>query len=336
MYTESDQTGRPYRERYLAQLMEFLQAEETQSAANNQETGFLDEKEPARLRYRRMLGYPLTLPRPTAPPPLRMAFAAEDELGKIYRVWIETLPKLETYGLYFLPHGSGPFPLVLSQHGGLGTPELCSGLHDSANYNNMSRRVHARGIAVLAPQLLIWGEQYGPAFDRGAVNYRLRQLGGTITSLELWQLQRSLDAFLQLPEIDPQRVGMVGLSYGGYYTQFMAALDPRIRVALNSCYLTTPRAVVDRVTSWIKPDPSFGFAQWVELIAPRAYYMETGETDDIIPPRDAPPLVMAAYQVYQRLGIPERFAYKNHPGWHEFDPADDGIEFLVKYLMNND
>jgi dienelactone hydrolase len=334
LYQEPETTGAPHREKYLAQLLTFIEQEEGRRRLGRAGlTGDLEGESP-RARFLRHLGWPLTLASPAHTPPVRERFVAEDELGRIYRVWIESLPGLETYALYFRPHGRGPFPLVISQHGGLGTPEICSGLHDSANYNNMSRRVHARGMAVLAPQLLMWRETYGPPFDHAAINLRLRGLGGTLTALEVWQLQRALDAFSARPEVDPQRIGMVGLSYGGYYTQFMAAADPRIRAALNSCYLFDPLGERDREIAWIETDPAFGFREMIELIAPRAFYMETGATDDLVPAAKAPPLVAQARAVYANRGLPERYRYKNHPGWHEFDPAEDGIDFLVEQLAN--
>jgi dienelactone hydrolase len=328
-YLEPETTGAPHRERYLQQLFAFLERQETLGRHTLAPKAAIIEP---RDHFLRMLGWPLTTERPAQPPPVQEQFVAEDDLGRIWRVWIETLPGLETYALYFQPHGTGPFPLVISQHGGWGTPEICSGLHDSANYNNMSRRVHARGAAVLAPQLLLWRDTFGPVFDHAAINLRLRTLGGTITALEIWQLQRSLDAFITRREVDPARVGMVGLSYGGYYTQFMAAADPRIKASLNSCYLMDPQSERAHEIAWYETDPNFGFKEMVSLIAPRAFYMETGETDDLIPAVNAPPLVALAREVYAACGRPERYAYKNHPGWHEFDPVDDGIDFLFEHL----
>lgn len=330
-YEEPETTGAPHRERYLAQLLAYLEREQARARPSSAPA---DSAPGPRERFLGCMGWPMTLPRPAEPPSMRMQFVAEDDLGLIFRVWVETLPGLETYGVYFQPRSQDKVPLVIAQHGGWGTPEICSGLHASANYNNMARRAHARGAAVLAPQLLMWRDIYGPVFDRAEINRRLRGLGGTITGLEVWQLQRCLDAFIRRPEVDTERVGMVGLSYGGYYTQFLAAADERIRAGINSCFLLDPRNEHTREIAWIEDDPDFGFGEMMALIAPRAFYLETGQTDDIIPAVNAPQLVAVAREVYAALGAAERFAYKNHPGWHEFDPADDGLDFLFRFLRD--
>ncbi len=87
---------------------------------------------------------------------------AKDDLGHIERIWIEVFSGLQSYGLLFVPHGAGMHPLVISQHGGLGTPELTAGFFGSANYSDMTRRVLRRGAVVFAPQALPLGRQVRP------------------------------------------------------------------------------------------------------------------------------------------------------------------------------
>jgi len=36
--------------------------------------------------------------------------------------------------------------------------------------------------------------------------------------------------------------------------------------------------------------------------------------------------------VYARLGIAERFEYREHPGVHELNKAPDPVEFLSRHL----
>jgi hypothetical protein len=133
-------------------------------------------------------------------------------------------------------------------------------------------------------------------------------------------------------EVNPERMGVVGLSFGGFYAQFLAAIDVRIRSTLCSCMLYDPPRYGRFLGSWPHMAATFGFAEVTGLIAPRAFYLETSETDDLIPASGAPPLVAQARALYTRLGIPERFAYKNHPGWHEFDKEDDGLAFFQRHL----
>src|SRR6185312_14788970 len=63
-----------------------------------------------------------------------------------------------------------------------------------------------------------------------------RLVGTSLTAIEIAKITRALDVLLKLPEVDPQRVAMVGLSYGGYYALVAPAVDRRIKVAVCSCY----------------------------------------------------------------------------------------------------
>jgi dienelactone hydrolase len=342
LYKETETASRGYRVRYLNQMLAWLQAQEAQATTARRAffqpdcsslPRYVASTAPYRQQFREMLGWPLTSPAPDVVPALEMNFVAEDELGTIYRVWIEALPGLATYGLYFLPAGSGPFALVISQHGGEGTPEFCSGFHyDSANYNDMSRRFLRRGMAVFAPQLLMWNANNGPAFDRNALDARLRGIGGTLRGLECWQLQRALDALTARPEIDPQRVAMAGLSFGGFYTHFMGALDPRIKVSYCSCMLYDQPGKGSPDGTWTNVASRFGFYEVSGLICPRPFYLELGEFDSLVPPVRAPELTAQVQALYGRLGIAERFVYKLHGGWHEFGVDDEGLDFVQRHL----
>jgi dipeptidyl aminopeptidase/acylaminoacyl peptidase len=50
----------------------------------------------------------------------------------------------------------------------------------------------------------------------------------------VWDLARCLDVLAEHPLVDPARIGMVGLSYGGTVTLFTAAYDSRVAAAFVS------------------------------------------------------------------------------------------------------
>jgi dienelactone hydrolase len=214
----------------------------------------------------------------------------------------------------------------------LGTPEVCSGFFDSGNYHDMSRRVLRRRVAVFAPQLFRWGEQFGVKHDHAEIDRQLKQLGGSIAALEIWCLQRSLDALLTRPDVDPSRVGMIGLSYGGFHTLFAAATDTRIRVAVSSCFLNDRRLYAGHDWTWFSAANTFFDGEVAALVCPRPLYVEVGARDELFDVESARPVAGQVAGVYGALGIADRFRYKEHPGVHELDPEDDGIDFLIQHL----
>jgi Dienelactone hydrolase family len=340
-YQEPPEVGRPYRAAFLGQVEALLDGEYERAAARRAELfqpdfasleSYKASVQPYRQRLRAMLGWPLILAASEGVPTAREMLAGQDDLGCIYRLWIEVMPNLEAYGLLFLPPVDRPCALVLSQHGGLGTPELCSGFFGSANYNDMTRRVLRRGVAVFAPQLFRWDEQYGPRHDPPEIDRRFKQLGGSLAALEIWCLQRSLDYLLNRKDIDSRRVGMIGLSYGGFHTLFMAALDVRVRVALSSCFVNDRRRYGWGDLSWFNAANTSFDAQVAGLICPRALCVEVGQNDELFDVQHARPEASQIQVLYERLGIPGRFRYHEHPGGHELDLDDGGIEFLCHHL----
>lgn len=294
-----------------------------------------------RQELRNMLGWPLTVrhsspqaeSRAKTTPRVERKFVAEDSLGQIWRVWIPTLPGVRTYGLYFRPPGKGPFPLVISQHGGAGTPEICSSFFDSSNYHDMTRRVLRRGMAVFAPQLQLWApESFGPPPQNDTFDRKLKQLGGSMAALELYRLQRSLDALTRWPDIDANRVGMIGLSYGGFYTLFAAALDTRIKVAVSSCFFNDRLRYDFPDWAWFNSANRYLDAEVAAMVCPRPLYIEVGKKDDLF---EVPYARSGAREIqarYRRLKVADRLVYHEHEGGHALDQNDAPIDFLVKHV----
>ena len=117
----------------------------------------------------------------------------------MFRVQIQVFEGFKFYGLLFKKNDGKRRPLVIAQHGGLGTPELCSTLFEgetSYNYNDMTQRILEYDVNVFAPQMLLWSiEEYGIDYNRAYIDAVLKMLGGSITALEIYCLQRSLDYF---------------------------------------------------------------------------------------------------------------------------------------------
>jgi len=342
LYSEPPEAGNDFRKSMLEEVQTLVRRERQKADRRRKryfkpELSSVDSYEQSISRYREkligMLGWPLTGGRPTDVPSVSSQSVAEDSLGRISRVLIETLPGVHTYGLFFRPRGKGPFPLVVSQHGGGGTPELCSGFFGSANYNDMTRRILKRGLAVFAPQLLLWNsESFGPEHEKDTIDRRLKQIGGSLAALDLYRISRSLDYFATHKDIDSERIGMIGLSYGGFYTLFAAAIDTRIKAAVSSCFFNN-RKVYD-LADWVWFDAANHFmdSEVGALVCPRPLYVEVGKKDSLFNVRHARPEARKLEAIYKRLGITERYCYKEHDGGHELDMSDEGIDFLCRHL----
>lgn len=261
----------------------------------------------------------------------------EDILGTYYRARIPVLPKVHAEGIYIVPKGvTGKAPLIISMHGGGGSPEVAL-FNGGANYHDMVRGAVKRGYVVFAPQHLFSVEGL-PKNIRNTVDERMRLLGTSLTAVEIVKITRSLDVLLQRPEVNPQRVGMVGLSYGGYYALVTPALDPRIKVSVCSCYYGVQEGRYERDELSIPSDfkfkdrfSLFRDGELAALICPRALQIQAGSTDGVDHREPGRKLAPISAEYFQELGLGDRFQHLVFEGRHEFHDAS-AWDFVKKHL----
>lgn len=342
---ESDHAGDRYRDEYLAGV-EKLVKDKMEDAARQRKAffaGYMKRPEDYRQEYIEMLGWPLTERRGRqAPEHIELEQVWQADGITLYRVQMEILPGVPLYGILF-KNGDEKRPLVISQHGGGGTPELCSGLLErgTVNYNQMTQRVLRHGVHVFAPQLLIWdpaqfqtnpkeGEQ--TAQRRRALDQSLKMAGGSITALEVACLMGALDYFEEQPYVDAGRIGMVGLSYGGYYTQHMAAADTRIKAALTSCYFNKHDFPVSTDYDFYRDALRFMNSELAMLVYPRKLCIQIATDDEILPAAGARE-EFARLKDYAGEQMGDWLRFKEFDGVHEFWGDEEQLEQFFADLL---
>lgn len=261
----------------------------------------------------------------------------EDSIGTYYRAMIEILPGVHSEGLYIVPKSAaGKRPLVISMHGGGGSPEVAL-FNGGANYNDMVRGAVKRKYVVYAPQHLFRADGYPPDI-RQQVDDRMRMVGTSITAVEIAKITYALDALLKRPEVDPDRVAMVGLSYGGYYALVTPAIDQRIKVSVSSCYFGVQEGRYAQNELSVPTDfrfmnrmTLFNDADLIALICPRAHQIQAGSRDNASHRDMGKNLAPRAAAFFEKLGLGDRFQHVIFEGGHEFDDAS-AWAFVEKHL----
>jgi dienelactone hydrolase len=186
----------------------------------------------------------------------------------------------------------------------------------------------------------------------------------------VWDLLRTVDYLQSRPDVDPARIGMLGISMGGIETWLAAAADPRIAVAVpaisvqsfawslehdswqgRAATIKAPHevaahdlgepAVNARVCRalWNKVIPGildrFDCPNMLPLIAPRPLLILSGELDPNNPLGGAKVAFAAARQAYK--SAPDRLEIDVAPGVaHKVTDGqqDKAIAWLVKWLAH--
>lgn len=239
-YIEAPVDSEVYRAQYRDGIYALIgrRYEEARARRLNGWASFPEGREEYKREVTKLLGWPLTQKRGDAPKAM-LAPLFEEGGVRVLRARIEALPGVYMTGALFLRDG-GARPFVMALHGKEGTPELCASLlGDSSNYNDMARRLVARGANVFAPQLLLWNaDRFGAPYDRARADEALKHTGGSIVALELYCLMRCLDCALNEGWADIDHIGACGLSYGGFYALGLMAMDERVRAAVSAARFT--------------------------------------------------------------------------------------------------
>jgi dienelactone hydrolase len=346
LYTEKEGAGNEQRNGYLKEILGLIAAGKERADRERRKyfspftqsvAAYRADIEKYRAEYRRMLGIPYFEAMETPNEAVALEEVAEDSLGKIYRVKVPVVKGLHLYGILFIARADKKLPMVVFQHGGNGTPEGVTGFFGSGVYHEMLRRFLHRGVSIFAPQLLLWvAGKDGEAHNRYLVDMNLKQLGTSIAGLEVFALPKAIDGLAGEPYVDTGRIGMAGLSYGGYYTMLTAAADTRVKSAyMSGAYKDSfLHNELDSATDMTFEGAAFKFLdnEFFKLICPRALFAELASDDIYFKATDAESRSHEVAETYRALGIESQFRYRTFTGVHEFPLDDEGLDFMLERL----
>jgi dienelactone hydrolase len=259
------------------------------------------------------------------------------------RVVYDTEDVMSVPAYLLLPDGRDrPGPAVLAAHGhGPGKSLVCGLAETEAPNGDYAHQLARRGYVVLAPDLRCFGERadWNPpdhyACDTNLVHAVMA--GRSPLTQNLWDLARSLDVLERHPLVDPARMGMVGLSYGGTVTLFLAAWDERVAAAVVSGYFSSwaesHKMPWNMCGSQVLPG-MLGALEHVDLaalVAPRPLLIESGTDDDLFPAMVAAAGVQRLAGVYATVGADGRLRHDVFEGGHQWH-GDVAYPFLERWL----
>ena len=212
-----------------------------------------------------------------------------------------------------------------------------------------------RGYVVITIDMFYWGERRmlldeDPASyreparmtadDIAAFNRRsglneqlvarsLMTAGITWPGVMLWDDLRTLDYLASRPEVNRQRLGCVGLSVGGYRSFLLAALDQRIKAAVDVGWMTSfasnlRRHVVNTVGLTFHIPGLYRYLDLPDLaalIAPRSIFVINGSKDALFPVDGVEQAFRKIEACFRKAGVAERQRCRMYDAPHEFNLA---------------
>lgn len=258
---------------------------------------------------------------------------------RIEKLYYESLPGLYVPANLYIPDNiQKAAPAVLYVCGHSRTQKV--------SYQPHPRKWAQLGFVCLIIETIQWGEVRGDhwgCYARGWFHWYSR--GYNPGGVELWNAMRGLDLLCERPEVDPDRLGVTGISGGGTQSWYIGAADPRVKVVAPVCGTSTLNSQIHQRTidghcDCMMPINTYGqdFHDIGALIAPRPLLVASADRDglnSIEAVRDVYSRIEEIYKLYDR---PDNLLLVETPGGHSYHERSRTriFSFFLKHLMGKD
>lgn len=251
-----------------------------------------------------------------------------------------------------LPDGNGPFGAVLvhHQHNGerhFGKSEVCGLAGDPLQA--FGPALARRGMVVLAPDSICFEDRrrnrMGTQADEAADSnqhynelcYRLLR-GDTLMRKVISDSSQGIALLSAHPQVDPERIGMLGHSYGGNTVLFHGALDERVHFACSSgAACTYPYKIEHQVgieLAEVIPGFTINFdiPDLVACFAPRPLLIVSATQD--MYSQDVGTIVTRVQETCAAIGLAAQIAHRRYTGGHTLtqERFDEMIDWLTQWV----
>jgi dienelactone hydrolase len=270
---------------------------------------------------------------------------------RVEKLIFESQPGLYvTANLYVPENGRSSHPAILHPTG------HSTSAKNRAFYQTLSIGLVKQGFVVLCYDPAGQGERrifYNAEFEdsivgSGTVEHSMIGIqsllaGESVARYMVWDAMRAVDVLESRADVDRSRIGVTGCSGGGTLSVYLAALDPRIRVAAPACYVTSWE---DQVGTAGPQDAEQQFpdqlrlgidhADLVALAAPKPYLIVSSEAD-FFPLAGAQKTFERARAVWRLYGTEDRIDWFHEPGTHGIYQAgrERVYTWMRRWLMND-
>lgn len=240
---------------------------------------------------------------------------------RVEKIVFESMPNFYVTGALFIPEGhSGRGPAILDVIG-----HSTQAFRRDIYQNVILNLVH-KGFVVFTIDPLGQGERlqyFDPDHGKSTVGSSTKEhshagvqcflTGTSLARYFTWDGIRAIDYLLSRPEVDPNRIGVTGLSGGGTQTSYIGAVDERVLAAAPTGFITS----TSRLLGSIGPQdaeqvffrgPLLGIdhADLLEVRAPKPTLQVT-TTRDFFSIQGARETAAEVRKAFEMLGHPEAF-----------------------------
>ncbi len=150
----------------------------------------------------------------------------------------------------------------------------------------------------------------------------------------------AVDFLLSRPEVDPERIGSIGLSLGGLRSTYLFGLDPRIKTGVVAAFSTTYNEMLQQHAhhTWMMYVPRqyefLDLPDVASLNAPRPLLVLNCKQDKLFSMEGMQAAEQRLSRIYTKMKAPEKFSsrYYDVPHSMTIQMQEDAIAWLEKWL----
>jgi len=265
------------------------------------------------------------------------------DVGPVRRETVRFTPEVgqDAVAVIYRPKAEGRYPTVIVQH-------FLGGSKDHLGITPLLFGLAQRGFVAAAIDGRYRGErQNGTSLDAAMLAALRSGKGYPFLIDTAYDVTRFIDLLVTRPDVDPERIGMTGLSEGGILTWMCTYLDERIKVAVpvigvtcfGECFnadgpdsaarvklfepllrgyaMATNQTEIDGKllrSAWERLVPGmldrFDAPKVIPMLAPRPVLILSHENDELFPLDGARKVHAAAAARYKELKSEERLDFK--------------------------
>ena len=282
-------------------------------------------------------------------------YSREEKEKYIRERWVIQTEKDCFMPLYLLiPKGiKGRMPAILCchGHGNYGKDSVAGVIFNQGDRENGIRmhnynygeQMAENGFITICPDWRSFGERIGyinPYAPRDICNIHFLQhliLGGTLLGANVFDATRAIDFLLTRKEVDKDKIGCMGLSFGGTMTTYTTLLDERIKAADIICYASTTEHYTinnantcgSQLVPYLYKYADVGDV--MAAIAPRPLLIESGANDTCFYLDSARKAHNILKKAYKAAGVEDKLWIEVFPGEHSFS-GRKAFDFFKKFL----
>jgi len=171
----------------------------------------------------------------------------------------------------------------------------------------------------------------------------LECLGVSLASLIATDDVRTVDYLLTRADVESGKIGCTGLSFGAFRTNYLSALDDRVKASASVCWVSTMKGILDynilgAMGFFALPPGLYGkldMADIVALSSPKAFLAISGWQDRLMQPSGAAEAHLFFRSVWEDLGKAELLGSLIYDSPHTFNNTmqEAAISFFQKHLI---